>query len=160
MIKVQYGGVDGGGANVIGGSNNKGPPAAAPPSLLLPSWIKVEVDARAYMSKLWREVRRLHDKLEATRLAREEEVHRDLLAYIRPLPKEELQRLTGTMSPEVLEAMKGLVLAVLSGIGKGVGVGEEEEKHGGGRGATKITMAAGAVSGAGSGMAGSSGQTP
>ncbi len=100
-----YGGVDGGGANVIGGSNEKGPPAATPPLPLLPSWIKVEVDARAYTSKFWREVRRLRDKLEATRLAREEEACRDLLAYIRPLPKKELQRLMGTMSPEVLEGM-------------------------------------------------------
>ncbi len=131
---MRYGSVNGSGTDIIGGSNDEGPPAAAPPLPLLPSWIKVEVDARAYMSKLWQEVRRLHDELEATRLAREEEVHRDLLAYIRPLPKEELQRLTGTMSPKVLEAMKGLVLAVLSGIGKGGGVGEEEEKDGGGKG--------------------------
>ena len=41
--------------------------------------------------------------------------------YIRSLPPQELQQLTGTMSPEVLEAMKGLVSAVLAGIG------EEEE---------------------------------
>ena len=81
-IKVRYGGVGGGGANVIGGSNDEGPPAAAPPSPLSPSWIEVEVDARAYMSKLWWEVRRLRNKLEARRLAREEEVCRDLLAYI------------------------------------------------------------------------------
>ncbi len=92
-IKVRYGGVDGGGANIIGGSNNEGSPATAPPSPLLPSWIKVEVDVRTYMSKLWREVRRLLNELEATRLAREEEIGRDLLAYIQPLPKEGLQRL-------------------------------------------------------------------
>ena len=36
--------------------------------------------------------------------------------YIRTLPQQELQQLTGTMSPEVLEAMKGLVTAVLAGI--------------------------------------------
>jgi hypothetical protein len=52
----------------------------SPPSS--PSWIEVEVDMRTYMSKLRREVRRLRDELDATRLAREEEVHRDLLAYI------------------------------------------------------------------------------
>ncbi len=119
-IKVRYGSVDGGSADIVGGSNDTGPPAAAPSSPSWTSWIKVEVDARAYMSKLQREGRRLRDKLEATRLAREEEVRRDLLAYIRPLPKVELQRLTGTMSPEVLEAMKGLVLAALCGIGEGV----------------------------------------
>ena len=92
----------------------------------------MEVDSRAYMSKLRWEVRHLRDKLEATRLAREEEVHGDLLAYIRPLPKEELQKLTGTMSPKVLEAMKGLVLVALSGVGKGLGVGDKEEEDGGG----------------------------
>ncbi len=65
----------------------------------------------------------------------------------------------GTMSPEVLEVMKGLVLAVLSGIGKGVEVGEEEEEDGGGGGATTTTMAVRTVQGAGLGMAGSSGRT-
>ncbi len=114
----------------------------------------------AYMSKLWQEVRHLHNELEAMRLAREEEVSKDFLAYIRLLPKEELQRFTGTMSPKVLEAMKGLVLVVLSGIGKGVGVGEEEEEDGGGRGVTMMTTATRAVPGAGSGMAGSSGWIP
>ena len=38
--------------------------------------------------------------------------------YIRTLPPQELRELTGTMSPEVLEAMKGLVTAVLAGIGE------------------------------------------
>jgi hypothetical protein len=79
---MQYGSVDGSSADIIGGSNDKGPLAATPPLLLLPSWIKVEVDACTYMSKLWWEVRRLRNKLEARRLAREEEVCRDLLAYI------------------------------------------------------------------------------
>jgi hypothetical protein len=120
-IKVRYGGVDSGGVDVIGGSNNNGPPAAAPLSPLLLSWIEVVVDARAYMSELRREVRRLCNDLETMMLTREEEVRRDLLAYIQPLPKVELQRLTGMMSPEVLQAMKGLLLAALSGIGKGVG---------------------------------------
>jgi hypothetical protein len=133
MIKVRYSGIDSGSPDIIGGSNNDGPPAAAPLLPLLPSWIKVEVDMRAYMSKLRREVRHLHGELEATRLVREEEVRRDLLAYIQPLPRVELQR-TVTMSPEVLEAMKDLVATALSGIGKGVGVGEEEEEDGGGGG--------------------------
>jgi hypothetical protein len=103
------------------------------------------------ISKLWWEVRRLRDKLEATRLAREEEVRRDLLAYIRPLPQEELQRLTGTMSPKVLEAMKGLVSAVLSGIGEGMGVGEEEEEDGGGKGGNNNDNGGGRGAGGGVG---------
>jgi hypothetical protein len=81
-IKVRYGGINGGGANVVGGLKDDGPPAAAPLSPLLPSWIEVKVDACTYMFKLRQKVRRLHNKLETTRLAREEEVSMDLLAYI------------------------------------------------------------------------------
>jgi len=51
-------------------------------------------------------------------LAKEEEIRKDLLMYIRTLPPQELQQLTGTMSPDVLDAMKGLVTAVLAGIGE------------------------------------------
>jgi hypothetical protein len=132
-IKVRYGGVAGGGDDdddVGGGSKDDDGPS----SFAASSGIEVEVDARAYMSELRREVRRLRDELEATKLAREEETRKDLLGYIRSLPKGELQRLTGTMSPEVLEAMKGLVSAVLSGIGEEEegGGGEEEEEEGGG----------------------------
>ena len=132
-IKVRYGGgVAGGDDDDVdvdvgeGGSKDDGPSSS-----VASSGIEVEVDARAYMSELRREVRRLRDELEATKLAREEETRKDLLGYIRSLPKGELQRLTGTMSPEVLEAMKGLVSAVLSGIGE-EGEGEEEEDEGGG----------------------------
>ncbi len=147
-IKVRYGGINGTSADVIGGSNGDRPPPTAPLLPLLPSWIEVEVVAHTYMSKLRQEVRHLRNELEVMRLAREEEVRRDLLAYIRPLLKVELQRLMGTMSTKVLEAIKGLVLAVLSGIGKGVGVEEEEEEEGGGRGATMTATAVRTVPGA------------
>ncbi len=76
-IKVRYGGVASSGANIVGGSNDNRPPAA---TLLLPPGIKVEVDSRAYMSKLRREVRHLGNELKVTRLARE--VRRALLRYI------------------------------------------------------------------------------
>jgi len=79
--------------------------------------MEVEVDAQAYMSELRGEVRRLREELDATKLAKEEEIRKDLLMYIRTLPQQEMQQLTGTMSPDVLEAMKGLVTAVLAGIG-------------------------------------------
>jgi len=78
--------------------------------------MEVEVDAQAYMSELRGEVSRLREELDATKQAKEEEIRKDLLMYIRTLPQQELQQLTGTMSPEVLEAMKGLVTAVLAGI--------------------------------------------
>ncbi len=79
--------------------------------------MEVEVDAEAYMAELRGQVSRLRDELDATKQAKEEEIRKDLLAYIRTLPQQELRELTGTMSPEVLEAMKGLVTAVLAGIG-------------------------------------------
>ncbi len=57
-IKVRYGGVDSGGTDFVRGSKDNGPPTTALLSPLLPSRIEVEVDARAYMSKLRRDVRR------------------------------------------------------------------------------------------------------
>ena len=77
---------------------------------------EVEVDAQSYMSELRTQVSRLREELDASKQAREEEIRKDLLLYIRTLPEKELKELTGTMSPEVLEAMKGLVTAVLAGI--------------------------------------------
>ncbi len=68
--------------------------------------------------------------------------------YIRSLPPQELQQLTGTMSPEVLEAMKGLVSAVLAGIGE-----EEEDNADDGREfAGRREMAIGAPSAVGEGI--------
>ena len=79
--------------------------------------LEVEVDAQAYMSELTGEVARLRDELYATRQAKEEQIRQDLLLYIRTLPQQELRELTSTMSPDVLAAMKGLITAVLAGIG-------------------------------------------
>jgi len=109
-IKVRYG------ASVGDGSESSIDDDSDSPS---PSsfGMEVEVDAEAYMAELRGEVSRLREELDATKQAKEEEVRKDLLAYIRTLPKQELSQLTGTMSPEVLEAMKGLVTAVLAGIG-------------------------------------------
>ena len=90
--------------------------ATVDPGVKVPGY-EVEVDAASYMTELRREVARLRDELEEKKLEREEEIRKDLLLYIRTLPPQELKELTGTMSPEVLEAMKGLVTAVLAGIG-------------------------------------------
>lgn len=139
-IKVRYGGGTGGGGGGSSGfasSNDDGlkdmytSSTTHPPSVL-----EVEVNAKAYMSELRREVKRLRDELEVSKQAREDEIRKDLLAYIRTLPKGELQRLTGTMSPEVLDAMKGLVTAVLSGIGEDEE--EDEDENSVGRGGDKI----------------------
>jgi len=83
------------------------------------SSMEVEVDAAAYMSELRSEVSKLRDELSQRRLSKENEVQKDLLLYIRTLPEQELRSLTGTMSEDVLIAMKGLVNVVLSGIGEG-----------------------------------------
>jgi hypothetical protein len=117
-IKVRYGGVSG-----SGDEEESSTTATTPPSTKK-GGLEVEVDAKAYMSELRREVKRLRDELELSQQAKQEELQKDLLAYIRTLPKGELQHLTGTMSTEVLDAMKGLVTAVLSGIG------EEAEEEG------------------------------
>lgn len=78
----------------------------------------IEVDAAAYMSELRSEVSKLRDELALIQKKRdEEELNKDLLTFIRTLPPQELKSLTSTMSPDVLVAMKGLVNAVMSGIG-------------------------------------------
>lgn len=77
------------------------------------------VDAAAYMSELRSEVSKLRDELVVSKKEKEEAVRKDLLMYIRTLPKQELESLTNTMSHDVLVAMKGLVNAVLSGLGEG-----------------------------------------
>jgi hypothetical protein len=63
-IKVWYGGGGSGGAIFVGGFNDDRPPATAPLLPLSPSWIEVEGDVCACMSKLRQEVRRLCGKLE------------------------------------------------------------------------------------------------
>lgn len=80
---------------------------------------EIEVDAAAYMSELRSEVAKLRDELMATKEAKEEALRKDLLLYIRTLPAQELKSLTNTMSQDVLVCMKGLVQAVLAGIGDG-----------------------------------------
>jgi len=109
-IKVRYGASAGTNSKSSDDNDSESPSPA-------PLGMEVEVDAEAYMAELRGQVSRLREELDATKQAKEEEIRKDLLAYIRTLPKQELRELTGTMSPEVLEAMKGLVTAVLAGIG-------------------------------------------
>jgi Protein of unknown function (DUF760) len=83
------------------------------------SGIEMEVDAAAYMTELRSEVSKLRDELMLSRKEKDDALRRDLLTYIRTLPQQELQSLTNTMSQDVLVAMKGLVNAVMAGIGDG-----------------------------------------
>ncbi|VEU33399.1 unnamed protein product [Pseudo-nitzschia multistriata] len=81
--------------------------------------MEIEVDAAAYMSELRDEVSRLRDELTEKKETKDEALKQDLLLYIRTLPAQELKSLTNTMSQDVLVCMKGLVQAVLAGIGDG-----------------------------------------
>ena len=81
--------------------------------------MEVEVDAAAYMAELRNEVSKLREDLSSTRKAKEESIRKDLLAYIRTLPQQELNTLTNSMTDDVLDAMKGLVNSVMGGIGEG-----------------------------------------
>jgi len=81
--------------------------------------MEMEVDAAAYMAELRNEVSKLREELTTTRKAKEEDIRKDLLMYIRTLPKQELQGLTNTLSDDVLSAMKGLVNVVMAGVGEG-----------------------------------------
>jgi hypothetical protein len=83
------------------------------------SELGIEVDAAAYMSELRSEVSKLKEELQQTKETNEEALRKDLLLYIRTLPAQELKSLTNTMSQDVMVSMKGLVQAVLSGIGDG-----------------------------------------
>ena len=80
---------------------------------------ELEVDAAAYMSELRTEVSQLRDELILRRKEKEEAIRKDLLLFIRTLPEQQLRELTGTISQEVLVAMKGLVNVVMAGIGEG-----------------------------------------
>lgn len=93
--------------------------------------MEVEVDASAYLSELRSEVSKLRDELSQTRQSKEESIRKDLLLYIRTLPPAQMKELTSTMTPNVLDAMKGLVNAVMAGIGEGqVGPGTVTEQSG------------------------------
>lgn len=81
--------------------------------------MEMEVDAAAYMSELRSEVQQLRDELTKTQQSKEDAIRKDLLVYIRTLPEQELRSLTNTMSQDVLVSMKGLVNAVMAGIGDG-----------------------------------------
>lgn len=110
-LRIKYTGTSGEGANDDAVKGDKDASSAGA--------LEMEVDAAAYMSELRSEVAKLRDELMVTRKEKEEAMRKDLLQYIRTLPPQELQSLTNTMSQDVLVAMKGLVNAVIAGIGEG-----------------------------------------
>ncbi|GMI38477.1 hypothetical protein TrCOL_g5706 [Triparma columacea] len=78
--------------------------------------VDIEVSAEAYMSELRSEVTHLKQQLSLTRTSKEASTQKDMLAYIRSLPEGNMKELTGTITADVLEAMKLLVDEVLGGI--------------------------------------------
>jgi hypothetical protein len=116
-IKVRYGAKNGSSSVADDdGSNKKEENEVTPEE---EDGMAIEVDAAAYMSELRGQVSALRDELSEERAAKEEAIRKDLLLYIRTLPKQEMSQLTNTISPEVLVAMKGLVNVVMTGIGEG-----------------------------------------
>uniref|UniRef100_A0A7S3Y058 Uncharacterized protein n=1 Tax=Heterosigma akashiwo TaxID=2829 RepID=A0A7S3Y058_HETAK len=87
--------------------------------LTLESGQELEVDAEAYLGELRAEVAGLQSKLSRLEGRREEALEADLLLYIKALPPPELKRLTETVSPEVLEAMRIMVNSILASMGLG-----------------------------------------
>lgn len=81
--------------------------------------LEIEVDAAAYMSEFQSEVNKLREELKVKEQANEDAIRKDLLLYIRTLPKQQLTLLTNIISEDVLVAMKGLVNVVIAGIGEG-----------------------------------------
>jgi Protein of unknown function (DUF760) len=120
-LKIRYGRKRPNGKASTPAGDARGDPAVtpAPPGGEQEDGMEIEVDAAAYMSELREEVSKLRDELIETKEAKEDSLRKDLLLYIRTLPAQELKSLTNTMSQDVLVCMKGLVQAVLAGIGDG-----------------------------------------
>ena len=118
-IKVHYGGSGAGISSSSSSGDGKSGVDADSSDVKSNDGIEIEVDAAAYMSELRSEVKQLRDELTASKKENEAALQQDLLMYIRTLPAQELKSLTNTMSQDVLVCMKGLVQAVLAGIGDG-----------------------------------------
>lgn len=113
-IKVRYVG-----SNLFGSAGRPSASEDSSGSSSSGEGVEIEVDAAAYMSELRSEVSKLKEELVQRKEEKEEALRKDLLLYIRTLPAQELRSLTNTMSQDVLVCMKGLVQAVLGGIGDG-----------------------------------------
>mmetsp|Transcript_97581 Transcript_97581/g.279037 ORF Transcript_97581/g.279037 Transcript_97581/m.279037 type:complete len:419 (-) Transcript_97581:363-1619(-) len=93
----------------------------------------LEVDADAYVAELRGEVDKLRGQLARIKETREEAAKTDLVAYINSLPRDEMQELTTGITPEVLDAMEGLVKGMLKTVSASdAAVGEE--------GAAQVTL--------------------
>lgn len=78
---------------------------------------EIKVDADAYMAELRSEVVELRRELAAVESARQEAAQRDLLAYVRSMPAEQMASLTSEVTEDVLDSMKKLVYSIMRGMG-------------------------------------------
>lgn len=78
---------------------------------------EVKVDADAYMAELRSEVVELRRELAAVENDSKMLAQRDLLAYIRSMPEQQMATLTNEVTEEVLDSMKKLVYSIMRGMG-------------------------------------------
>jgi len=78
---------------------------------------EIEVDANAYVSELTREVKQLKSELLSLQKQNEMDDVQDILGFVQRLDNKEMQSLTSSVSPEVLDAMRKLVDTVIKGMG-------------------------------------------
>lgn len=94
---------------------------------------KVEVDAAAYVADLHKEVAQLKSALARVEVqdgGSKEGTEGNLLAFMQSLPREQLQGLSASVSPEVLECMQMLIEAVLARDAGVLGAGTIVESSG------------------------------
>ena len=78
---------------------------------------EVSIDADAYMSELRDEVATLRRELEEVENERRLASQKDLLAYIRSLPEQQMASMTSEITDDVLDGMKKLVYSIMKGMG-------------------------------------------
>ncbi|KAH8064614.1 DUF760-containing protein [Aureococcus anophagefferens] len=98
------------------------PDASAPPPVQGTVTVKlgveeVRVDADAYMAELRDEVATLRRELDEVEEERRLASQKDLLAYIRALPEQQMASMTSEITDDVLDGMKKLVYSIMKGMG-------------------------------------------
>jgi len=83
----------------------------------MPGGRQVEVDADAYMTELRGEVEALKRELDKVEEDKRASTQKDLLAYVRSMPEQQLATLTSDVTEEVLDGMKKLVYSIMRSMG-------------------------------------------
>lgn len=111
-------------AGMLSGGEDEDDPSSLPPvsgkiKVKLSDSLETEVDASAYMAELRSEVSALRSELASVKSDALAAQGGGLLAYMQGLGRENVQSLTGSISPEVLDAMRVLIENILSEAGVG-----------------------------------------